>query len=132
MAAALGCDGGVQLAGMVRSSEGTPISGATVRLERRGSSRHFENQTSAGGCFDSGGVVAPGNYRYTLRVVAPGYAPAEGEIPTLQQNFRLVILETADSKKKSSVVRVDTDPCGRSLPAPAEPKASPSTTAPSK
>jgi hypothetical protein len=98
-----GCDGFVRVRGRVVDATGTPMSSAQVRLDAGPDQRAFAESVRADGCFVLSRVVAPGRYKYTFRVTAPGFAPAEATLATLDDNYALVMLHPLAHGKQGSV-----------------------------
>lgn len=95
------CDGGVFVDGLVRDQKGAVVPGALVVLEHEGG-WSFRASTDAVGCFAAGGITAPGRYRYTLKVEAPGYKTMTGHVPTLRSNHIVVTLAAVGSSAPSA------------------------------
>lgn len=110
----VGCDGGVFLSGRVLNGDGVPVKEAKVHLTTSGDGWPFEAKTDTAGCFDAGGLTAPGHYQYLARVEADGYEPAEIRIQTLRKNRIVVTLELQGSSRSSQVSAVPADPCDSS------------------
>ena len=87
-----GCDGGFYLSARVVDSEGQAISGAKVLAKGKESTESFDALSDSRGCLSLGSVIAPGEYDFTVSVVAPGYKPLEFASPTLQFHSYQIVL----------------------------------------
>jgi len=105
-----GCDGFLHIRGVVRDTAGKPIPNARVALTH-GEGRKFEDMTDSNGCFSAGGTIAPGRYKYDLRIEANGYIPVIAEIETLANRNVVVILAREGSSGPSQTKEADQIPC---------------------
>lgn len=103
------CDGTIAARGVVQLSDGRPLQDATVAFSdaRYGRRPSFQAQTSASGCFEVGGVVAPVRKEFTLSIRAPGFSPASIQVRSLQDNFVLVTLAPADTSQSSTATEMN-------------------------
>jgi hypothetical protein len=105
-----GCDYFLHVRGVVRNTDGGPISGASVLLEHAG--HRFMDRTDSSGCFSAGGAIAPGDYKYNLRVEAEGYQAAMTEVGTTTVNENvLVVLARKGSRNMSRTQKASQLPC---------------------
>jgi hypothetical protein len=98
-----GCDGLVRIRGRVVDATGIPVPEAQIQLERGADWRAFSDRVTADGCFKVGQVVAPGRYKYNVRVIAPGFAPVRGQVETLGNNYAAVVLHRVGDRAQSSI-----------------------------
>lgn len=105
-----GCDGFLQVRGVVRDTMGKPISGARVRLEH-GDGRKFEEKTDRQGCFSTSGTVPSGRYEYSLLVDANGYSPATTKVRLTVEQDVTVVLARKGSSGISRAEKVLQVPC---------------------
>ena len=131
LAAALSsaCDGGIYTKGRVIDSEGRPIEGANILLER-GHGWTFEATTDRDGCFYAGGVTAPGHHDYLLHVEASGHKSAIGKVRTLENNYVTIVLaplarDHGPGGPSSTVTKLPTNPCFPRKSPPTPPAAPP-------
>lgn len=76
----IGCDGSVGVRGLVMDPSGTPITSGNVTLARPGDAAGFKTAVNDNGCFNLGGLVAPGSRDYFLTINSEGYQPLEGTV----------------------------------------------------
>lgn len=105
-----GCDGFLDIHGVVRDASGKPLPDARVVLEYKGG-RRFEESTDSAGCFSVGSTVAPGMYRYHLRVEKALYEPAAADVPLATPSTVAIVLVSKGSGDRSRVLSVKTVPC---------------------
>lgn len=100
-------DEGSDISGTVHTRDGTPLSGAWVRLEAnasRGSSRRFvvdSAVTDEAGCFDVFGLHPPKSAEVTLSISAVGYKGITLEPPVGPPLRAHVVLEPTQSPDSS-------------------------------
>ena len=105
-----GCDGFLDIRGVVRDASGKPLPDAKVVLEYR-DGRKFVESTDSAGCFSVGGTVASGRYKYHLRVEKARYEPATADVPLTTPNTVAIVLAAQSSGDGSRVLAVETVPC---------------------
>lgn len=99
-------------------ANGVPVTDAQIRLDRGADRRAFSDRATADGCFSVGHVVAPGRYKYNLRVLAPGFAPAQGQVETIEDNYATVVLHRVGASAQSSIrVAIGAWPAGTGVTA---------------
>jgi hypothetical protein len=108
-------DGGIHASGRVVDLQGRPLAGVRIALDSLGHGWSFADRTGADGCFYAGGLTAPGHYFYDLRTEAPGFKLATAKVPTLEDNYLLIVLAPAEVGARSVVSRQTVDPCGSRL-----------------
>ena len=104
-----GCDGSIGVRGRILDAHGEPILAAATELGRSEDSFAFEAKTGASGCFELGGLVAPGERDYLLTVSAPGYKPFEGTFRSVGEYAVLVHLAAEEAGTASAVNRLSTE-----------------------
>ncbi len=105
-----GCDGSIYARGIVLTPEAVPIAGATIVLASP-KGWTFRAKSNAAGCFNVGGITAPGRYRYSLVAVAPARKPATAAIRTRRQNAITITLAEEGGRGESAAVVVKKVPC---------------------
>src|SRR5947209_21037 len=111
----LACEGGIFVNGKVVGPDNRPISGAHLRLDRpeEPSARTFESASDKNGCFDIGGLDAPGVHTFTLHVTQPNFKDATVQVNTEGAGDVVITLEPENSRLSSKAAFVKTAPCGR-------------------
>ncbi len=82
------------------------MSGIAVSLGRPGDAVGFEGETDAEGCFELGGLVAPGERDYFLTVATVGYKPLEETFRSVGEYAVLVRLAPEGSGEDSAVMQL--------------------------
>jgi len=105
-----GCDGFLQVNGVVRDTGGRPIVGAHVLLVSAGEGK-VEKKTDSKGCFWVDKGIAPGRYKYDLSVESIGYEPATAEVEITREENVSIVLARKGSSSASQVEKLLQDPC---------------------
>jgi len=101
-----GCDGGIYVRGVVRDPSGGAIPKARVSILEVGR----DQATDEEGCFNVGGLTAPGRRDYSLTVSAPGYKLATAKLRSGKDPLA-VTLQPEGSAGESAVRPLTKDPC---------------------
>ncbi len=105
------CDGYVDVSGVVRDTERNPIAGARVVLDKE-NWRRFEGETDSEGCFDLGGIVPSGRYKYDVLVEADGFGSVRTKVRAGRSNLLEVQLERSGSAKEGVIQKSEAPiPC---------------------
>jgi hypothetical protein len=106
-----GCDGFVEVDGIVRNSFGRPVPIATVHVTD--SEQYWYANADDKGCFIVAGTTSPWTSNQPLTIYASGYKVAKAEVPNSPRNHVAVTLEPIGSTSQSSAesLKQPTDGC---------------------